>query len=172
MNKKLLFCLSFFALTSFSLAETPSLALAEVEMNEMQTVSQIDIFVENLPTGASFDSKAVLAKLKTKVGDPFSQSIFDSDLKALAEQYDYIEPSIEIRESKVFITLKIWLRSIVRNISWNGNHIFKTKKLQKELGIETRSVFNRQTFNKAFNKVKELYIKKGYFESRSEEHTV
>lgn len=166
MNKKFLFCLSFFALTSLSFADAPALAIAETEVNEMQTVAEIDIFVENLPPGASFDSKAVLSKLKTKVGDPFSQTIFDSDLKALAEQYDYIEPSIEIRESKVFITLKIWLRSSIRNISWKGNHIFKTKKLQKELGIEPHSVFNRQTFNKAFNKVKELYIKKGYFESQ------
>ncbi len=29
-----------------------------------------------------------------------------------------------------------------------------------------KAVFNRQAFNKAFNKVKELYVKKGYFESQ------
>ena len=37
---------------------------------------------------------------------------------------------------------------------------------KNELDIKPNTVFNRQKFNKAFNKVKEYYFKKGYFESQ------
>jgi outer membrane protein insertion porin family len=129
-------------------------------------VAKIEIFQEYTPPHSSFDQKTILSKLKTKEGDPFSQTTFDSDLKTLAEEYDRIEPSIEIHNGEVYITIKIWLRPSIRTITWEGNSHFKTKKLQKELGIKPNAIFNRQTFNKAFNKVKEFYVKKGYFESQ------
>jgi outer membrane protein insertion porin family len=47
-----------------------------------------------------------------------------------------------------------------------GNNNFKTRTLQKELGIKNGTVYNKQEFNNAFNKLKEYYIKKGYFESQ------
>lgn len=137
-----------------------------IEVYEEKPIANIDLKMENLPPNYSFEPKAVLSKLKTKVGDPFSQMTFDSDLKTLADEYDRIDPSIEVYNGEVYITLKIWPRPSIRSIKWEGNVHMKTKTLQKELGIKADSIFNRQAFNKAFNKVKEYYIKKGYFESQ------
>ncbi|MEK9136542.1 MAG: POTRA domain-containing protein, partial [Bacteroidota bacterium] len=66
----------------------------------------------------------------------------------------------------VYLTLKVWPRPMIRTIKWSGNTHIKTKTLQKELGIKPKASFNRQAFNKALNKVKEFYVKKGYFESQ------
>ena len=38
--------------------------------------------------------------------------------------------------------------------------------MQKELDIKPGTLLNRSEFNRSFNKVKEYYIKKGYFESQ------
>ena len=132
---------------------------------DRMTVGNIEISVEQLPAHASFDSKNVLAKLKTKSGDPFSQAAFDDDLKTLSEDYDRVEPVLEVHNGQLYITLKVWVRPIIRSIKWEGNSHISTKTLQKELEIKPNSVFNKQTFNKSFNKIKEYYIKKGYFES-------
>lgn len=140
------------------------------EIAESKPVSHIDIIMENLPPGTSFDPKAILSRLKTKIGDPFSQAIFDLDLKTLANDYDRIEPNIQILNNQTYITIKLWPRPQIRTIRWHGNSYIKTKKLQKELGVKPGNTFNREGFNKAFNKVKELYIKQGYFESELNYH--
>ena len=73
------FLMSFvlFVLFSFS---TP---LLSVELYEEKKVSQILIEFESPEVGIPFDPKPVLSKLRTKVGDKFSQYTFDNDLKAL-----------------------------------------------------------------------------------------
>jgi outer membrane protein insertion porin family len=165
MSKKYLIALSLIA---FTCAPLPTLraAYSSIEAFEDRKVANIDIAVENLPANATFDAKTVLGRLKTKIGDPFSQLTFDSDLKALSEEYDRVEPSIEVHNGEVYVHLKLWPRPNIRTMNWSGNKHIKTKTLQKELGIKSNAVFNRQAFNKAFNKVKEYYIKKGYFESQ------
>ncbi len=171
MQKKLLICLSLIAFTAIDLPEAhsgtvgPAMAAA-VEVYEQQPIAKIDVLIENLPPGSTFDPKTVLTKLKSKEGDPFSQVTFDSDLKTLAEEYDRVEPQIEVYNQQVYITLRIYLRPVIEALRWHGNHYLSTKTLQKELGIKPNSIFNRLAFNKAFNKLKEMYLKKGYFESQ------
>jgi outer membrane protein insertion porin family len=143
-------------------AEEPS----TVTIYDQTTVGNIDVIAEQLPPNISFNGKAVLNKLKTKSGDPFSQVIFDDDLKTLAEEYDRVEPLFEIHNGELYITLKVWIRPTIRSIQWEGNSYIKTKTLQRELDIKPGAAFDRAAFNKAFHKVKEYYIKKGYFESQ------
>ncbi|MBM3207994.1 MAG: outer membrane protein assembly factor BamA [Chlamydiae bacterium] len=133
---------------------------------ENTRVARVEIVPEQLAPNATFDPKPILNKLKTKAGDPFSQSTFDDDLKTLAADYDRVEPNIQTQNQQLYITIKVWPRPTIRTIKWDGNTNVKTKTLQKELGIKNGSTYNRQEFNKSFNKVKEYYIKKGYFESQ------
>src|SRR4051812_45981449 len=113
---------SFFAFSSlllltcnpFDLVAAPVLTSEAVESRR---VERIDVQAENLPPNATFDPKPVLEKLDTKVGDPFSPSVFDTDLKTLAEQYDRVEPEVQMRSGEVFITLKVWLRPTIRSIT-------------------------------------------------------
>jgi outer membrane protein insertion porin family len=165
MSKNLLVYLS---LVAFTCAPIHSVIAAQpqAEAFEERKIANIDIQAENLPPNATFDPKKVLTRLKIKVGDPFSQMTFDSDLKALSEEYDRVEPTIQVTNGEVYLTIKVWPRPTIRTIKWNGNSHLKTKALQKELGVKPKAIFNRQGFNKSFNKVKELYVQKGYFESQ------
>ena len=165
MNKKLL---AYFSIVALTCAPTHPLlgAPRSIEVYDERVIGRIDIQAENLPIDASFDSKKVLTRLKTKVGDPFSQLTFDADLKTLSEEYDRVEPQIQMVGGELQITIKVWPRPAIRAIRWHGNVHVKTKTLQKELGIKPKSLFNRHGFNKAFNKVKEYYVKRGYFESQ------
>ncbi len=165
MSKKFLVYLSLVAFTCAPM-QPMFAAYSSVEAFEDRKIANIDIQAENLPPNASFDPKTVISRLKTKVGDPFSQLTFDSDLKALSNEYDRVEPNIEVHNGEVYLTIKVWPRPTIRTIKWHGNAHIKTKTLQKELKIKPSAVFNRQAFNKAFNKVKEYYVKKGYFESQ------
>ena len=155
-----LFCLFFFG--SFS----DLIAHPHLDGDYENTrIEKITISVENLQKGESFDQKRVISKLQSKVGDPFSQTIFDRDLKFLSEEYAIVEPSIEAQKEGVYITIKIWQKSTIRSITWKGNKKLSTKTVQRELDVKPHSLFSRDKFNLALNKVKEHYIKSGYFES-------
>lgn len=165
MSKKFLLWLSLVLFSCGSIESVYGYG-PSTEAYEGKKVSSVDVTIENLPASASFDSKTVLSKLKTKAGVPFSQLTFDADLKMLAQEYDRVEPQLEVNGGEVAIALKVWPKPTLRSIRWVGNKHVKTRTLKKELDTKINRPFNRQTFNKSLNKVKEYYIKKGYFESQ------
>lgn len=132
---------------------------------EDQPIERIDIEAVNMPEGATMDAQSIKTRMKTREGDLFSQIDFDNDLKMLVQEYDRVEPAISSTNGKLFITLRIWPRPTIRSIDWAGNACVKTSTLQKELGVTTCTVFDRQAFNKSFHKLKTYYIKQGYFEA-------
>ncbi len=144
------------------LAIVPLLA---AELYDDRKVARIEIIVDS-EDGAYFDPTPILSRLKTQEGDTFSQFTFDNDLKTLAEEYDRVEPYLNLQDGQVYIEIHIVPKPIIHQIQWEGNVQYKTSTLQKELDIKLNTIFNRQEFNKAFNKVKEFYFKKGYFESQ------
>lgn len=153
MNKiKLLFC--FLVATAH---------LIGAEFYDEKKVSRIEIIVENTD---DFDSRGIIARLKTKEGDTFSQSNFDNDLKTLSEEYESVDPSVRLQDGELSICIRVTPRPVIHEILWEGNDQIKASTLQKELDIKSGTIFNRQTFNKGFNKVKEYYFKQGYFESQ------
>jgi len=139
--------------------------LFSAELYDDKKVSHIEIVIDS-PDASYFDPAPVLSRLKTQEGDDFSQLTFDNDLKSLADEYDRVEPSLSLKDGQVYITLHIVPKPVIHQIQWSGNEKYKTSTLQKELDIKPNTLFNRQEFNKAFNKVKEFYFKKGYFESQ------
>lgn len=165
MNKKVLLALSLICFTA-PLSSEVTTHDSYVEAYESMPVATIEIKGQNLPEHSSFDSKTIVGRLKTNIGDPFNQAIFDEDLKTLATEFDRIEPSIEVKNGQLHIEILVWPKPTIRSIKWEGNKVFKTRALKKELKVSTHKPFNRHTFNKELSKVKELYIKRGYFESQ------
>lgn len=132
---------------------------------ENQIIDKIEVVVHTR-TGTIYDSSAILTRLRTQKGAFFSQADFDEDLKVLAKDFDRVDPSIETDAQNISIVLHLWPKPLIRSIRWHGNHHVKTSRLQKELGINCFSVFERQTFNQAFHKLKAYYIRKGFFEAQ------
>ncbi|MBU6384129.1 MAG: outer membrane protein assembly factor BamA [Verrucomicrobia bacterium] len=153
-----------YALLSILLASYTA-PLMGVEIFDERKVGHVEIVVD-CEDGQQFDSAPILSRLKTQEGDDFSQLTFDSDLKSLADEYDRVEPTLQLQNGKVYITIHVVPKPLIHQIVWSGNVQCTTSALQKELDIQPNTVFNRQEFNKAFNKVKEFYFKKGYFESQ------
>lgn len=146
--------------------------LSAVELYEEKKIAQIQVEVNSPDQTLSFDIKPIISRLKTKEGDQFSQFTFDNDLKSLSEEYDRVEPSLRVQGDEVFITICVSPRPVIHQIRFTGNEKYSTKTLQSELEVEPYTIFKRQDFNKSFNKLKEFYIKRGYFESQLSYTTV
>ncbi len=150
-----------FILTLFS----STLSARAPQFEEMR-VGWIEVNI----SGKTNDSKEQLIttirnRMKTKQGESFSQAAFDADLKMLVQDYDRIEPIVEIHDGKIHIRLNIWPNPVIQRIRWEGNSRIRTNKLQSELGISDGSIYDRQKFNEGFHNVKAYYVKKGFFEA-------
>ncbi len=151
----------FFFLCGWSFEQV----IAQTVHYENQVVDKVDVVVEHQSLDSNFDINSVLSRIKTQTGTLFSHLDFDNDLKTLARDFDRIIPKLESIDGKIYITLKIWPKPFIRTIQWCGNEKVKSSRLQKELGICTFTIFDRQSFNKAFHKLKAYYVKKGFFEA-------
>lgn len=161
MTKKSIFLLLLFTIF-------PTLTFADDTTVDAKRVAGITIEAKGLPPGSDFQTKSVETKLKTKVGEPFSQTTFDQDLKALSKDYENVDPSIKTENSEVYITLEVSLRPSISAITFNSDSHFSDNKLRKELSVEPQTQFDRLDFNKSFQKLRDFFIKKGYFETQLE----
>jgi len=152
-------------LLSFLIASV-ALPLHGTELYDDKKVSRIEIVIDSADPSAGFDPKPLLSQMKTKEGDEFSQLTFDNDLKALSDQYDRVDPSIQLRDGQVVISIHVTAKPVIHSIEFSGNKKFSTSTLKSELDVSTQTIFNRQEFNKSFNKLKAYYFKKGYFEAQ------
>lgn len=149
-------------LTSLLLLSAP---LAAVELYDQKCVERVEIVVDSRDPTAHYDSAALAERLKTRAGGSFSQLYFDEDLKTLSKDFDKVQPSIQMDGDKLIIVIHVAPRPLVHKIVFRGNERISTGTLQDELDVEPGGLFNRSEFNKSLSKVKEYYIKKGYFEA-------
>lgn len=161
--------LRFIALAAFitSLFLTP--LSGQILQYENQIIEKMDIIVHTRPE-VICDTHALLKRLRTQKGGFFLQGDFDEDLKTLAQDYDRVDPSVDADNEGVAITVHLWPKPTIRTIRWYGNHHVATSRLQKELGIGSFSVFDRQAFNSAFHRLKAYYVSHGYFEAELDYH--
>ena len=138
---------------------------AQILQFEDQLIKKMDVIVHSR-SGVICDKNNLLNCLSTKQGGIFSQATFDEDLKTLAQDYDRVDPSVDFDNDGLSIVVHIWPKPTIRTIKWLGNRHVKNSRLQKELGINCFSLFDRQAFNEAFHKLKTYYINHGFFEAQ------
>ena len=136
-----------------------------------QVVSKIDIEFVTGGKGKK-EAEVIRGKLTTKKGSFFSQSQFDSDLKMLALEYDWVEPSVIFEDGEMVIVVKLWQKPELRSIRFQGNSSFRDMELIAELELEDASIYDRSLFCRAFQKLRTFYAKKGYFEAELNYETI
>ncbi|MCH1430410.1 MAG: outer membrane protein assembly factor BamA [Chlamydiales bacterium] len=157
--------INIFLIIALLFAKPLALGAQEVYGKEIY-VNTIDIQMVTNKEASDLQPGLIKMSLKTKEGEPFSQDIFDKDLKFLSQKYDRIEPDLDFKGSKVSIKLKIWPKKSLREIVFEGNERVKSTKLRKQLEVKDNSIFDRTSFNKEFRKLRVYYLKQGFYNSR------
>ncbi len=128
-------------------------------------VSNIDLIVDCQASDYQINEKSVLSQLKTQIGHEFSQKDFDNDLKKLSENFEKVSASMEILSDGLHIKITLRPFPTIKTLTFQGNSYFNNSKLQKELGLKNQDKFSTEKFQKGLTKIKEAYIKAGFFES-------
>jgi outer membrane protein insertion porin family len=144
--------------------------LIEQPSDELETslVHSISIRTTVPDKSQEVDAQVIKARMRTKEKDLFMQSAFDADLKMLAEQFDRVDPLFRQTALGLDIVLEVTPRPILRKLVFEGNQGLGRRRLEKESKLKTQSPLDRKEVIQGMQKVREAYIKKGYFEAQVE----
>src|SRR6266567_3702748 len=113
---------------------------------------------------ATISKERILAQMRTKVGQVYSNEIVQEDIKALYKT-GYIR-NVRIfaqpQGDGVKVIVAVQTRAIVREIEITGAERVKPKRLRKEIKVQLNHAVNEQALEEARQKIIEVYQGKGY----------
>ncbi|MGZ5545493.1 MAG: outer membrane protein assembly factor BamA, partial [Limisphaerales bacterium] len=113
---------------------------------------------------ASISRERILAQMRTKVGQLYSNEVVQEDIKALYKT-GYIR-NVRIfaqpQGDGVKVVVAVQTQAIVREIEITGAERIKPKRLRKEIKVRLNQAVNEQALEEARQKIIEVYQGKGY----------
>jgi len=121
----------------------------------------VSIAVKN---NKAISSQTILSKMKTQVGEPFSQRILDDDLKRLYATDYFLDVSIDAKpaERGIAVTIIVEEKPIIDSIVFQGNKIMSSPKLKGTIQSKANEILNHATLTQDMAEIRKLYEKKGY----------
>ena len=154
---KLLFSLILcISLTQFA---RPNFLYSEDQNNEGKIIKAITV-----KGNRAISAETILSKIKTKVGDAFSQVVLNDDLKRLYATDYFTDVSIDVEnyEDGVKVTFMVEEKSIISDITFKGNKAFTAQRLKQEMKSKPDEMLNMSVLAQDIAAIKSMYIKKGY----------
>ena len=112
----------------------------------------------------AISTETILSKIRTKIGDRFSQDILNEDLKRLYATQYFTDVSIDVAdfETGVAITFVVEEKSVIDDIVFKGNKAFRSQKLKSMMKSKPNEMLNLALLVQDIADIKALYVTKGY----------
>src|SRR5215475_6738227 len=113
---------------------------------------------------ATISKERILAQMRTKVGQLYSNEVVQEDIKALYKT-GYIR-NVRIfaqpQGDGVKVIVAVQTQAILREIEINGAERVKPKRLRKEMKVKLNQAVNERALEDARQKIIEIYQGKGF----------
>ena len=111
------------------------------------------------------ETATVLAKIKTREGQPFSPAQIKEDIKALYQlgHFEDVQIKTEGFENGIKVIFSVKEKPLIREITFEGNNEKDSEDLKKDLTILTRTAFNMQLIEENAEKIRLKYQDMGYY---------
>lgn len=125
------------------------------------TVAEIIVVGNNRVT-----KEAIIAQLRTKVGQPFLKANLTRDRQILIDQgfFEAVEMREKVLETERYqVTITVKEFPVIKEIRITGNKAVPTAEILKVVTNKPGEVFNLNLAKPIANAIRDLYIKKGFF---------
>ena len=113
---------------------------------------------------ASISKERILAQMRTKVGQVYSNEVVQEDIKALygTGYIRNVRIFAQPQGDGVKVIVAVQTQAVLREIEINGAERVKPKRLRKEMKVRLNQAVNEQALEEARQKIIEVYQGKGY----------
>jgi len=116
-------------------------------------------------SGPATVSKAViLAQMRTTVGQPYSDSTVEDDIRNLYKTgwVQNVRIFAQPQADGVKVIVAVQTRQVLRELVIDGAHKVSAKKLRKDIGVRLNAPVNEDDLQKARQKIIDTYQSKGF----------
>ena len=106
----------------------------------------------------------ILAKVKTRPGNPFSQEVLDEDIRRLYATGFFTDVSTELKEFQGGVLVRFLLkeRPVVAGITITGNKALREEAIRKVLNSKENEMLDRRLLKDDLDAIERLYREKGF----------
>src|SRR6266480_2212215 len=113
---------------------------------------------------ATVSKDVILAQIRTAVGQPYSDSTVEDDIRSLYKTgtIQNVRIFAQPEEDGVKVIVAVQTRQVLRELVIDGAQRVSAKKLRKEIGVKRNSPVNEDDLQKARQKIIDRYQSKGF----------
>lgn len=109
---------------------------------------------------------AILAAMRTKVGQPYVQATLDADRQAIEDLGFFQAVNVTSRildDTNREVTVEVVEWPVIKEFRIVGNKAVKTEEILKEVELQVGQLFNANRQVASARRIEDLYVRKGYF---------
>lgn len=159
---------AFFFQTAESLDGLPQ-ALSKIAAEMKNHLERESRIASIAPEGNQrIDSGAILSKILTKVGDPYSQTGLRNDLKEIFKMGFFNDVQIDIKDSAQGkkVVFRVIEKPVINTIVYEGINELKEDDVKAAANIKEHFILNPAKITAAEEAIKKLYKTKGFYNSK------
>ncbi len=161
IHLKKLFIFSFLVLSFFNIAFTQEPDATAVPVAALKEKPVKSVFVLGNKT---VSSSAILAKVKTQVGEPYKKNTVDEDIKRIYGLGYFSDVKAEVKEYEdgTEVSFVVAEKPPIGQILFAGNKAIRDDRLKKELKIKQDEILDERQLKDGIKAIRELYYQKGF----------
>ncbi len=107
----------------------------------------------------------VIAYLRLKVGQPFSQDLLQRDVRELwgSGFFDDIEVDLKTLGGQVTLRFHVRERPAIASVVFEGNDEIEDDDLKDAVEVKAEAILSRPALARAIQKIRDMYAEKGFF---------
>ncbi|MCX5666482.1 MAG: outer membrane protein assembly factor BamA [Candidatus Omnitrophica bacterium] len=139
-------------------------SIVDISYSEDQTSEGKIIKAIVVTNNKAISTETILSKIKTKIGDEFSQIVMNEDLKRLYATEYFTDVSIDSEnyEDGLKITLTVEEKTVIGDITFKGNKAYTAQRLKQAMKSKPDEMLNMPLLAQDIAEIRALYVKKGY----------
>ena len=131
-----------------------------IRIGFVQKIAKIEI-----QGNRKINSSAIIANIKSKVGDTFTEADITADIKTIFKMGFFLDVTAEetsAPEGKI-ITFIVLEKGLISEIVINGNKALSKDDIKDAMATKTRQTLNQEQIKADIEKIKALYDNKAYY---------
>ncbi len=111
------------------------------------------------------EKEAILARLVSKIGEPYVQKNASDDIKALFKMGFFVQIEVlkDQRDGQVTLEYKVVEKPAVSEITFEGNEDTKTEDLEAQVSVKPYEILNHDKIKESVTKLEKYFEEKGFY---------
>ena len=118
----------------------------------------------NVSGNSQVTSDYILGVVSTKAGQTLDRDVLQKDIEAIYNQgfFSFVDADLTPEQDGVAVTFSVRENPIVESIVFEGNTVYTSEQLMKEVFSQVGTVFNRVFFRNDLDRIQNRYHTDGY----------